>query len=132
MGIETKKILLIDLNDSLRDSRILLLKHAGYELDLRRDYVAAEALDHEGAYDLVIIAVRYLPEETILYSDRIAKTHPDLPILLLTDNGVYAPKGTLSRYLEAGTPMEFMKTVASMLAGSVHIREIPAPSGGKE
>src|SRR6202034_3837675 len=41
MGTEAKKILLIDLDDHLRDSRILLLEHAGYDLDLRNNYVAA-------------------------------------------------------------------------------------------
>jgi hypothetical protein len=129
MGTEAKKILLIDLDDHLRDTRILLLEHAGYQLDLRQDYVAAEALDHEGSYDLVLIAVRKLPEETIHYSDQIAKANPDLPILLLTEIGVFVPRGTLSRYLEAGSPKELITTVASMLAGSVHIREIPVQSG---
>jgi len=129
MGNEAKKILLIDLDDHLRDTRILLLEHAGYELDLRRDYVDAEALNHEGAYDLVLIAVRKLPEETIHFSDQIAKANPDLPILLLTEIGVFVPRGTLSRYLEAGSPKELITTVASMLAGSVHIREIPVQNG---
>lgn len=119
-----KKILLIDFDDSLRDTRVIMLKNAGYEIDLRLDYVAAEKLDHEGSYDLVLIGVRWpLPDETIRYSDRLANFHPDLPILLLMNEGVFIPRGTLSRHLQPGNPREFLSTVASMLADSGHVRE---------
>ena len=126
MRDETKKILLIDLNDPRRETRIKLLQQAGYDVDLRQDYVAAETLSNEGIYDLVIIAVHALPEKTIHYSDHLVKTNPDLPVLLLVDYGVFVPRGTLGRHIETGHPLEFMQAIAGMLVGSTHIREIPA------
>ena len=48
MTDEAKKIMLIDLDDSRRSSRKLLLEHAGYEVALRDNYVSAETLNHEG------------------------------------------------------------------------------------
>ena len=126
MNKETKKILLIDLDDRRRDSRVKLLQHAGYIVDLRCDYSAAESLDDEGSYDLVIIAIRELPQKTILYSDNLIKANADLPVLLILDQNAFVPRGTLGRHIEDGYPLELMQTVASMLVGSTHIREISA------
>jgi hypothetical protein len=56
------------------------------------------------------------------------KKHPTLPILLLLDVGVFAPRGTLSRSIETGFPIDMMREIADMLAGSKHIRELQ--SGG--
>ena len=125
MENDYKKILLIDLDDERRASRVSVLQATGYDVDLRRDYVAAESLDDEGIYDLVIIALHDMPDKTLEYSDHLAKNNPDLPVLLLTDHGVFVPRGTLGRNLKAGNPIELMRTIASMLVGSIHIREVP-------
>jgi DNA-binding NtrC family response regulator len=125
MDNDCKKILLIDLDDNRRASRVKLLQASGYDVDLRCDYVAAESLDDEGIYDIVIIALHDIPDRTLEYSDHLAKNNPDLPMLLLTDHGVFVPRGTLSRNLQAGNPIELMKAIASMLVGSIHIREVP-------
>jgi hypothetical protein len=63
-------------------------------------------------------------EEAAAYGDRLRKQKPDLPILLLTDIGVFVPHGALNLGLETGYPLELMREVAEMLAGSTHIREI--------
>jgi|ERR1700722_4043387 len=126
MNGDTKKILLIDLDDSRRETRIKLLQHDGYDVEVRRDYVTAESLSDEGVYDLVIIAIRELPQKVIEYTDHPAENNPDLPILLLLDHGVFVPRNTLSRHIETGHPIELMQTIASMLVGSIHIREVRA------
>lgn len=120
-----KRLLLIDLDDHRRASRVQLLTATGYEVDVRKDYVEAERLEDPGSYDLVIIALHTQPAKAALYSNRLRKAKPRLPILLLTDLGVFAPHGTLSRSVETGNPAELMKEIAAMLAGSTHVRELP-------
>lgn len=120
-----KRVLLIDFDDSRRRSRILLLESVGHEVETRLDYVGAEKLDHEGTYDLIIVALHTDPERTVDYSDRLVHAYAGLPILLLTDDGVFTPRGTLNPSLASGQPKELMKQVASMLGGSTFIREIP-------
>lgn len=57
MEKQKKRILLIDSNDLMRGSRVRLLSSAGYLVDLRDDSIAAERLDHEREFDIVIIAL---------------------------------------------------------------------------
>jgi CheY-like chemotaxis protein len=104
-----------------------LLASAGYEVDVRKDYIAAERLEHEGDFDLVILALHREEQLAATYSDALSRTQPRLPILLLTDWGVFAPPGTLSQSLEAGNPGDLMRRIAAMLVGSMHIRELETP-----
>jgi AmiR/NasT family two-component response regulator len=122
-----KKILLIDLNDIRRESRVRLLTHAGYTVDVRTDYVEAERLDHEGRFDLVILALHSDPAKAAHYSDHLCRAKPRLPILLLTDVGVFVPPGTLSRSIETGSPDDLIQEITGMLAGSTSVRELPLP-----
>lgn len=115
-----KKILLIDLDDARRDSRVMLLTNAGYTVDLRNDHITAERLNHEDSFDLIILALHNRPESAVAYSDQLSKDRPTLPILLLTDYGI-----SLNRSVEGGSPAEFLGKVAAMLEGSIHIRELP-------
>lgn len=55
----------------------------------------AKRLSHEGEFDLIILALHGQPEKAIAYSDQLTRTKPLLPVLLLTDSGVYGPPGTL-------------------------------------
>ena len=91
--LDKKRILLVDLDDSRRASRLQLLTHAGYAVDVRTDHIEAERLDHEGEFDLVIVALHGSPEQAATYSDDLSTAKQRLPILLLTDSGVYVPKG---------------------------------------
>ncbi len=122
-----KKILLIDADDSRRKSRILLLTNAGYKVDLREDYIEAERLDHEGRFDLIILALHRRSDKALAYSAQLTRAKPRLPILLLTDSGVYVPPGTLSPSVETGDPTALIHQVAAMLEGSTHILELPIP-----
>jgi DNA-binding NtrC family response regulator len=118
------RILLVDLDDSRRRSRVQMLESVGYEVETRTDYDIAERLDHEGKFDLVIVTLHCHPEETAAYSNHLSRTDPGLPILLLTDTGVFVPRGTLSQSMDAGSVALLIQKVSSMLAGSEHIREI--------
>jgi hypothetical protein len=119
-----QKILLIDLDDVRRQSRVQMLESVGYEVETRANYVAAERLDHEGRFDLIIVALHSHPEDTAAYSDDLSRTDPRLPILLLTDAGVFVPKGTLSESVGAGSTTRLIERVSAMLVGSDHIREL--------
>jgi len=61
-----------------------MLESVGYEVETRATYVAAERLDHEGSFDLIIVALHRHPEDTAAYSDHLSRSVPKLPILLLT------------------------------------------------
>jgi hypothetical protein len=123
--VSTKKILLIDADDIRRDSRVRLLTRLGYTVDLRDDYVSAERLDHEGFFDLIILALHGQPEKALAYSNQLSRAKPRLPILLLVDSGVYVPPGTLNPSIEAGNPAALVHEIAFLIAGSTHIRNLP-------
>lgn len=102
-----------------------MLQRGGYDVVVRTDYVESEHLDNEGSFDLVVLTLhRKELEGAAAYSERLRKAKPDLPILLLTDHDVFVPRGTLSQQVETGDPGELMREIASMIAGSAHIREI--------
>jgi CheY-like chemotaxis protein len=119
-----QKILLIDVDDARRHSRVQMLESVGYEVETRANYVLAERLDHEAQFDLIIVALHRHPEDTAAYSDDLSRTDPKLPILLLTDAGVFVPKGTLSESVGAGSTTHLIQKVSVMLVGSTHIREL--------
>jgi DNA-binding NtrC family response regulator len=127
MKEEAKRIMLIDADDSRRLSRKSLLEHAGYEVAVRDDYVSAEALNREGTFDLVIVALRGDPEMAFEYSNRLARDHVSMPVLLLTDYGVFVSAETLNADIQSGDPERFLRKVADMLAVSMHIRYPSTP-----
>lgn len=127
MSTQRKQILLIDADDARRDTRVAMLKHAGYEVAVSRDHTAAIRDGEEASYDLVIIAVhREKMQEVAAYSEKLRQAKPSLPILLLTDQGVFVPNGTLSPTLDGGSPGELLEEIAGMLTDSSHIRELRA------
>jgi response regulator RpfG family c-di-GMP phosphodiesterase len=119
-----QKILLIDLDDIRRQSRVQMLESVGYKVETRANYMAAELLDHEDQFDLIIVTLHSHPEDTAKYSDQLSRAEPKLPILLLTDAGVFVPKGTLSQSIGAGSATQLIQKVSTMLVGSTHIREL--------
>jgi AmiR/NasT family two-component response regulator len=120
-----KKILLIDLDDMRRRTRVAMLAKAGYDTDVHLDDIAVRGPKSEATFDLVIISLHQDKlDRAAAYSEWLRKANPDLPILLLMDAGVFVPHGTLSRSIETGFPFEMMRHIAEMLAGSAHIREL--------
>ena len=121
----SKRILFIDLDDTRRQTRVQMLKQAGYDVVLRNSHIDAEILDHEGHFDLILLTLhRTKLDDAAAYSERLRKQKANLPILLLTDYGVFVPRGTLSPSLETGDAVEMLREIASMIAGSTHIREV--------
>ena len=116
-----QKILLIDLDDARRQSRVKMLESVGYEVETRANYIAAEQLDHESRFDLIIVTLHSHPEDTAAYRDHLSRADPKLPILL--DAGVFVPKGTLSESVGAGSTTHLIQTVSALLVGSDHMRE---------
>jgi hypothetical protein len=80
---------------------------------------------HEARFDLIIVALHQGPEGAAAYTDRLTMAYPNLPILLLTDHGVFVPRGTLSQSIETGDPQGLLTRVAKMLTGEEHISELP-------
>jgi hypothetical protein len=48
-------------------------------------------------FDLIIVALHEDFEDAAAYSERLRRSDPTLPVLLLTDSDVYVPQGMLSR-----------------------------------
>jgi len=120
-----RRILLIDRDDGRRQSRIMLLVKAGYEVEVRADHAIAEDQDGNASFDLVILALyHHKLEAAAAYSERLRNANPSLPILLLTDHGVPVPLGTLSRSLQTGDPVGLIRSIAEMLSASTHNREL--------
>jgi ActR/RegA family two-component response regulator len=121
---ESARILLVDFDDPRRETRVRLLESRGYAVTLRKDYIESEKLDHEGKFDMMILALHQQDlKRAAEYTDQVQRAKPELPILLLTDVGVYAPRGTLSKSVETDGYAALLKTVAEMFASSSHIRE---------
>src|SRR5215469_3844900 len=120
-----KKVLLIDLKDIRQDTRVRMLAAAGYNVSVCADYVEAEKLNNAPQFDLIVIALTADNlGKAAAYSERLRTKNPTLPILLLTDQGVFVPRGTLSPRITTVVPEDVMSEIAEMLAGSKHIREL--------
>jgi DNA-binding NtrC family response regulator len=118
------KILLVDLDDARRENRIRLLQTRGYDVTLRNTWMEAERADHEDSFDLILISLGSHSDDAAAYSKQLKEHKPTLPVLLLTDFGVFVPEGTLSEYIRAGNSYELILKIAAMLAGSTHVREL--------
>ena len=117
-----KRILLVDLDDIRRESRIRLFTHAGYVVEVRTDHIEAERIDHESTFDLVIVALHQDATEAAEYCDHLCRVKPRLPVLLLADVGAFVPHAALSSIIETGNPDDPMLKIGTMLAASTHIR----------
>ena len=66
----------------------------------------------------------------IAYTNGLKESFPSLPVLLLTDVGVFVPPGTLSRSIETGYPHALMREISYMLNGEADIKELDITSTG--
>jgi hypothetical protein len=103
MSDSEKHVLLIDLDDSRGYSRVRLLESAGYGITVHNDHGITKRLANEDRFDSIVLTLHAVPQAAATFSDRLTKSFPCLPILLLTDVGVYVPKWTLSRSMESGS-----------------------------
>lgn len=124
----SKKILLIDLDDTRRQTRVQILESVGYVVDVRNDHVAAAKAANENDHDLVVLALMMKAKLAAAYAARLQESSPTLPLLILTDVGAYAPLGMQS--YDGGEPKEFLAKVAELLVGSKHVRILPLEASG--
>jgi DNA-binding NtrC family response regulator len=123
--MDRKRILLIDLDDPRRSTRVQVLEQAGFDVEVRKDHEIAELQASEDAFDLVLITLhRKKLKEAAQYSDRLAERWPTLPILLLADHNVFAPRETISRCIETDGPQKLLSEITQILAGSTHVRDV--------
>ena len=76
-------------------------------------------------FDLVLIETDDIKKATIGYGERLKLWAPKLPILLLSDRGLFLPKESLLAHFPGGhqTPEQTMTKIASLLLASTHERE---------
>jgi CheY-like chemotaxis protein len=119
-----KRILLIDRHDPRRDTRERLLLDAGYEVVTADRFDLVEGYVQEAAFDLVVVSVAdsAAGAEAVTYSQRLRAANAALPILALSDNGLYLAKESLIPVVQSGYPSELIAEVGKMLLESTHIR----------
>jgi hypothetical protein len=111
------KILLLDQDEGRWESRSKQLANAGYDVTARK---AHEYPGNLGTFDLMVCAFHENPEDAAVYVDALQVSNPQQPILLLTDYGVFVPKGCLE-----DTPhcAPLIKEIAGVLTGNSDVRE---------
>ena len=118
-----QRVLLIDHHDARRETREALLEQAGYEVVTAESFAAVEGRLREVGFDLVIVAVKgNADRESLAYSQRLRAASPKLPILALSDRGIFLPKESLLTVLESGQPLQLIAAVARLLVASAHVR----------
>src|SRR5438874_709797 len=116
-----QRVLLIDHHDARRETREALLQQAGYEVVTAESFEAVEGQLREVGFDLVIIAVKgNADRESLAYSQRLRVASPQLPILALSDRGIFLPKESLVAVLESGQPLQLIAAIARLLLASTH------------
>jgi DNA-binding NtrC family response regulator len=103
---------------------VSLFNGFGYDVLVYPDLLSAESLGREDSFDLVIVTITEKYEKALQYTDRLAMNNPSLPVLLLTDYGVFVPVETLSASIESDNPADLLQRVAGMLSISTHIRTV--------
>ena len=120
-----KRILLIDRDDPRRATRVMLLEQAGYEVAIADRFEEVE-FHSEDRFDLILIETADDVEKaTMVYAERLKSWAPKLPILLLSDRGLFLPKESLLGHFPGGhqTPVKTIARIASLLLASTHKRE---------
>ena len=120
-----KRILLIDHNDGRRATRVLLLREEGYEVVTADSYQDVEGRIREAAFDLVIVETDDIKQAVLAYTERLRGVQPQLPILVLSDQGLFLPKEALLAHFAASypSPREVMAKIAAIFLESTHRRE---------
>jgi len=120
-----KRLLLIDANDLRRETRVMLLQHAGYEVAIADCFENVERQIREARFDLVIAQTDDVGKAVMAYGERLRAANPQLPILLLSDLGLFLPKHVLLSSFAAGgpSPVEVLTRIGALLLESTHTRE---------
>jgi hypothetical protein len=110
------RILLVEKEHLRRQTRIALLKTAGYEVEVL-DLHQIHQIGNESRFDLIMFALETLDSSVYLeYRTQVSKMAPLVPFLLVADNGAYAPAESFDRVISAGNPSKILGEVAGILA----------------
>jgi DNA-binding response OmpR family regulator len=122
------KILLVDDNSQLRNTRAVMLSTHGYEVDSVSDTTEACLRWHKNRPDLVLLALSKTADRTFTLCPGIRDSMPAQRIgFLLAESQYLCPV-----FLEGGVilkgegPEDFLARVQEMLSG---VRDLPARQG---
>lgn len=118
-----KTILLIDLDDPRRETRVLILSRAGYKVQVCADFSTVDHKVADAGFDLIILALRETHlKSAVRCSERLQRAHPTLPLLLLPDRAAFV-ESQLKKVstIRSGDPEEMMRAVAELLQESGHV-----------
>ena len=120
-----KRILLIDRKDTRRATRVMLLEREGYEVVTANRFQDVENSLAESGVDLVVLNADEDEKATVDYGQRLKHIAPTLPILVLSENGLFLPRTSLLASFrgEHPTPPEVLAKIAAMLMASEHERQ---------
>ncbi|HET9695506.1 MAG TPA: hypothetical protein VFP40_01485 [Terriglobales bacterium] len=122
------RILLVETEHLRRQTRIALLRAAGYEVEIL-DLHQAHQVAHESGFDLIVFALETLENCAFMeYREQVSKVAPMVPFLLVADNGAYAPAESIEKVIAAGNPALLLREVASLLTGSERLRNVDQAS----
>lgn len=96
MGV-VKSILVVDDDPNLRQTLVMILRHAGYECFFAEDAERCLLLLKSRSYDLLILDHSIPDMNGLSLLTVIRRMYPDLPVLFLTGNGSPELKSAVQR-----------------------------------
>lgn len=82
-----EKILVIDDDANILEVVRMRLKSWGYYVTVAKDGLEAKAAVSNTSFDLVIIDLRLSEEDGIELMEELIRSHPDIPVIILTAHG---------------------------------------------
>ena len=99
----------------------MVLETAGYQVTTANhfDEVELRAADE---FDLVLLETDNIQKAVIAYAERLKDWSPKLPVLLLSNNGMFLPKASLLAHFMSAhpSPSEVVTKIAALLLESSH------------
>ncbi len=116
-----QRILLIEPDAGLRSVHGEALRRHGYTVQVAQNYADVERNIRVHAFHVVILSVGKGDEEAVHYCQRLKDRNPDLPIMLITADGVTIPTDIEhEREIAEGTTLKnFLVTLAAILVDAV-------------
>jgi DNA-binding response OmpR family regulator len=119
----SESILIIDDDRNLRQSMALVLRRAGYRVDMAGTVGEAMADLKYGHYDLAILDMM-MPDDGTILLPRLHRLYPHLPILILSSQltpevpFVSLHSGKYARLIKPVTPEALLENVKAILTAT--------------
>jgi CheY-like chemotaxis protein len=85
--VASKTILVVDDDLNLRQTLVIILRNAGYEVEFAEDASKGMVLLQGRPYDLMILDYKMPGIDGLQLLKTVRNLHPDLPVFFLTGNG---------------------------------------------